>query len=258
MDIPSKLSKDLEQQIERTNWTSVNDSIENIRAFSDHYKVPPKTVWKTAEATCIRKMENATRFHPATFEWSVAVLLVIGGVLAVYKAYTPDGLSSGLFFGKVAVAPWLWITAVFVLLHPKHSSLLIKASWWWTGVLGTIITVIFPIWINSTSDPDGNKIWGILLKIVLYALFWMAFVLLAGAKISSTDKKMKHDIRKLDKEYLVITAAGMAVYGNYRSKDLDTECSLCSTNSKPERKRIAMLVSSFFLGWLFRELKVRD
>lgn len=86
----------------------------------------------------------------------------------------------------------------------------------------------------------------------------MPFVLLVGAKISSTDKKMKHDIRKLDKEYLIITAAGMAVYGNYRSKDLDTECSPCSTSSKPERKRIVMLVGSFFLGWLFRELKVRN
>ena len=194
------MSLELEQAVAEKKWESVSNSEKTIRMLAAQYKKTPKRVWQVAEKNVLGRIENADIFRREAYHWGISFILIFGAIVAVIRACTPESTKSGLLFAQILVAFWLPILAAFNLLHPRYSRWVFKIAVWWAGVLGGVLTVVVPLWIESEKSPRL----GTLVQIIFYGWTWMAAVILGALRLTVRYNRMLERIAENEKEHQVL------------------------------------------------------
>lgn len=194
------MSLELEQAVAEKKWESVSDSEKTIRMLAARYKKTPKKVWQVAEKSVLGRIENAGRFRLEAYHWLFSFMLIFGAIAGVIRACTLENTNSGLLFAQILVAIWLFIWAVFNLLHPRYSRWFCKIAVWWAGVLGGVLTVVVPLWIGS----DKNSRLGTLVQIIIYAWIWMVVFIVGAVGLTVRHNRMRNIKSESEKEHQVL------------------------------------------------------
>ena len=170
-------SRKFKRETLRRDWSSVFESVGGIHSLAKQFKIEELEAAKLAEEVLANARDESRAYRLELFDWLAAGILALSAILALSKAWTPEGMASGLFWGVLISIPWVFLMILFAFLNPKYSQWLVNMTRWWAATLTTILTVLIPFFVEQ-GETNLNLYTAI--QVLFFALLMMVPVHIIG------------------------------------------------------------------------------